>query len=288
MTATAKTLSLDFLKDNSQENDKKAAKRGCHIGFFQGVYRKSKGVLGGIRINLPCDKWSCEYCRARKIKQLKKRCMQGAITEYAMKKGFRSKYSYKMLTLTVPGKSYRERYTPQEALEHLSKNFDKLIRALKEKYGKEFHYLRVVEPQPQNGYPHYHVLMVGHAIATKTIYKSIENLWIKKYHMGFFWLDVLKYGLGGGINYVMKYLTKEIKQIKPNSRIFTASKGALMKKDKKKWIRSEIYIGTVRGEGENVRVYETKLDDQLSNKILRKEIEAFFNEVMGDGIKAPF
>jgi len=287
MQNSADNLSLDFNKNNSHQNTPNQVKSSCHIGFFQGVKRVSGNHLKGIRINLPCNSWNCEHCRPRKIKQLKIRCMQGEITEYANKKGYRSKYNYKMLTLTVPGKAYRSKYTPVEALEHLSKNFDKLIRALKKKNGKEFHYLKVVEPQ-KDGYPHYHILMVGHAIATSEIYKQIKNLWMYKYEMGFFWLTLLDHGLGGGINYIFKYLTKEIKPIKENKRIFTASQGALMKKEKINWIRSEVYIGTVRGEGENVRVYETKIDDKLPRHIQMMDIAAFFREVMEDGIKSPF
>ena len=63
------------------------------------------------------------------------------------------------------------------------KNFHKLIRAIKKKYGN-FHYFRVCELH-KDDIPHFHVLLAGNAIIPKSILESIENLWRYKYGMGF-------------------------------------------------------------------------------------------------------
>ncbi len=64
----------------------------------------------------------------------------------------------------------------------MNHNYHKLIRALKKRYG-HFHYLKVVEPHG-DGFPHFHVLLVGPGIAPKAVLQTIRDLWVDKYGMG--------------------------------------------------------------------------------------------------------
>ena len=225
----AATLSLDSSKNNSHPPLK--PRKGCHVGFAYGTYIQD-GHVRGFRGNIPCKKWSCKDCAPTKVKFFKKRLYNGAIMEFVNRKGFRpSKYAFKMLTLTYPGQDYRKRYSPAEALEQMNKAWEKLRKAMTKRWGK-FHYLKVTEKQ-RDGYPHFHILIVGHAIATKKVLDQIRELWVFKYGMGpQLDLQVLKGGLKAGITYVMKYFTKGMEPVADRKRVFTASQGALMKIEK--------------------------------------------------------
>ena len=116
-----------------------------------------------------------------------------------------------MLTLTCPGETFRKNHTPEEALKIMNEFFEKLRKAMQKKWGC-FHYLKITEPH-KDGFPHFHVLIVGHAIAPKEVLGHIRSLWTEKYGMGNIDLQVLRKGLGAGVNYIMKYLTKSLKPI---------------------------------------------------------------------------
>ena len=235
-------LKLDSYKNNSQ--------RSCcpdPVGFFKG-YREGKDYLKYEMVsgNVSCGKWSCPPCRERNYKRLKARVFNGEMVANYRKKGFRDKYSQKFLTLTCPGKKFRSRYTILQAYEMMVKRYDKLIRALKDKYN-DFKFLRVVEPQP-DGYPHFHVVLVGDAISRKEILRDIERLWRFKYGMGFVKLNVVTNSLEHAIRYIMKYLSKNPVSMGKHKRIFTASRGALAPVTKSVWLKKEFYYGMVRAD----------------------------------------
>ena len=106
-------------------------------------------------------------------KKVLARAYKGRLVVESEKAG---KYYYKLLTLTCPGKEYREKYTPTEVLHKMTKDWHKLITALK-KRGR-IDYLRVVEAQ-KDGYPHFHVLIFGRAIAPRDTLGVITKLWAK-------------------------------------------------------------------------------------------------------------
>ena len=175
------------------------------------------------------------------------------------------RYSIKLLTLTVPGRIFRRRYTPLEAYDQMAHNFDKLIRATKKRYG-QFNYIRVVEPH-RDGFPHFHIILVGDAIRPISVLPYIEALWRGKYKMGFVKMNVSKNPFNDGIHairYITKYMTKDLNNMGKNKRIFTASQGALMPRGKRDTYKSEIVIGTVlTDENGGTYVHEEKIGDMF-------------------------
>lgn len=222
--------------------------------MFQGV-RLDGARLHGVSVQLPCNSWDCSFCNSQKIARVRARIFNGDLFQSAQKSGYRDQYNQKFLTLTVPGREYRRAKSPIDALDDMSKNFNRLRTALKKYYGS-FAYFRILEKQ-QDGYPHFHVLLSGPNIARKDVLEYIENLWCNVYGMGFVRLNVITKDLKHGIRYATKYLTKKdkVKQnrmnIKRYARLFSASRGALqpMKKKKKYDVFSKMYFGASTPEG---------------------------------------
>jgi len=119
----------------------------------------------------------------------------------------------------------------------------------------------------------------GSAIAHKKIKEEIESLWCKRYGMGFVWVVLIKKGFRAGIKYITKYLVKDLNDNEPENnyghiksmgkykRLFTASKGALMKIEKKKtdWLETKITLGYV-GDNENGETVIIERDLFLEDK----------------------
>jgi len=240
-------LRLDYNRTTPKKGEKP---KQCPnpIGYHRGVGKYSEPgkeqVWKAVRGPIPCNSWRCEVCGPRKKKQLKARLYRGQISQQEGRKGFRpSPYSAKILTLTAPGAEWRARHTPEEAYRIMSANLSKLMDAMRKEYGNEFHYFKVVEPQG-DGFPHFHILLKGEAIAPKGILDFIRRLWCKKYQMGNCDIQVMKHGLKGGVNYILKYMTKEMAPIMRGARIFSASHGALQRKERRwEWYASDIKIG---------------------------------------------
>ena len=107
----------------------------------------------------------------------------------------------------------------------MKKNWNKLVTALRKRLGA-FHYVWVTEPQ-QDGYPHLHVLVAGQAVYKPEVLKLIEDLWRKKYHMGFVKLkstDWKKGGIDGLSRYLTKYMTKGLKAGRKYSNVYGMSR----------------------------------------------------------------
>lgn len=206
----------------------------CNVGHFRGVEELESNHLRGIQANISCSQWSCDQCRPKLIKKLRRRIFQGNFSSHITKD---SKFAVKFLTLTLPGKAFRSQYTQEEAYVLMSANFRKLVKALKKSSG-EFHYLRVVEPQ-RDGYPHLHVVLAGDAVAPRNILGKIRNLWSYKYQMGNIDLKYVR-NFKHAIRYITKYLSKNSAIFKRKGKKYTASKGLLMKKEKKTWLDKKI------------------------------------------------
>ena len=231
------------------------------VGFFQGLSYSSESALG-VKTKLSCNSWDCPVCGPRKIKFLRRRIFNGGLAvEGEMAKGFRNKYSQKFLTLTCPGDEWRLIHSIQDAYKIFSRNFDKLMRALKKHYGN-FYYLRVVEPQ-QDGFPHYHVLLIGRAVSSIAFRDSVEALWRYKYEMGFVRLNVIVRSLVHGVRYLTKYLTKSegFKVPVAGMRLFSASRGALEPIKKRRWDMSHITIGFCNRNDDEIREYDIDPDN---------------------------
>ena len=268
----AEALSLDFIKNNSHSKDDHK-EQCCSVGYIQGVYHDSDNKFKVINKNIRCKKWTCPYCNEINKKNLKRRLYNGGITEFVRKNGLiDSPYAFKMMTLTCPGKSFRKKYNPGTALKIMNKNYEKLRKAMVKKWGA-FHYLKVTEPH-RDGFPHFHALIVGHAIAPKEVLEHIRHLWTGKYGMGNVDIQILKRGLGAGINYITKYLTKDLKPITKGSRVFTASRGALQAKKKPDWEICKFYYGVKRNDELNEKI---EIDYELPENIQEGEYKAILN-----------
>jgi hypothetical protein len=278
--ASPSSLSLDLIKNNCHPRHEKCP---SPVGSLVGVMKIGEKQFKGIAVNLPCNKWSCKVCNKKRKKELKRRLYKGGITEFVEKKGFRSSpYAFKMLTLTCPGKEYRKKNSPVDALVEMNKSLHKLMRAMKKRWGM-FHYLRITEPHKDH-YPHFHILIVGHAIARKTVLDQIRSLWTHKYGMGNVDIQVLRRGLGAGVNYVMKYLTKNLQQIAKRKRIFTASKGALERKEKPEWEDKKFSLHVVI---QKEKIEELEICPQTPGWLEEGMRKAFINKTIL-GIEAPF
>jgi hypothetical protein len=207
----------------------------CAVGTVSGEWIERKtGVEGRSVFNIHCGKWICEDCRKRKAKKVMARALKGGLVEKCRENGYREEYNYKLLTLTCPGHEYRMKTSKDDAYKDLQEGYTKLVKALRHRGW--FEYLRVVEPQ-QDGFPHFHVLLVGHGIRRKEILQEIVKLWSGIYGLGFIKLNALKRGEGHGIEnaikYVLKYLFKGPYQgEKVRMRVYATSKGAMAKWEK--------------------------------------------------------
>lgn len=232
------------------------------IGAFSG-FDGEKVISGPLR----CNSWICPDCQKRLKAKLKARILQGEICQQPI-----SKYGLKFLTLTFGGTDARKphiimkngeplfiegipQYDATSIYDVMIGNFHKLIKALKKHYG-HFHYFRVTETH-KDGVPHFHILLVGNAVIPKSILRSIENLWCERYGMGFVKLNTPKEKTGKdyfndakhAINYMLKYITKDMMSAGRYKRVFSASRGSLVRLEKRKWEKMEIYMGKVDDNG---------------------------------------
>ena len=200
------------------------------VGSFRGVSADSKtGIYKGVRSPIACGSWECPFCGPKNLKRLKARIYNGNISTDMVGAGGR--YCQKFLTLTCPGIDYRNSHTPLTAYDDMQANYHRLMRALQKRLGK-FYYLKVSEKH-KDGFPHMHILLCGKAIQPKILKEYIDDLWCKKYGMGYTWIEVIRHGLKAGVSYLTKYLTKAAtsgNRIARGKRLFTASAGALAKR----------------------------------------------------------
>jgi hypothetical protein len=278
MSGASEALKLDSIKNNCHQ-----LKRCPNSpGYFYGVYEKSRLKVVGIRGNVPCKKWDCEFCRPKNVKKLRARIFNSDMVQDYKVKGFRDKYCQKFLTLTCPGKDFRSKYSPLEAYEMMCKAYHKLIRAVKKNHG-EFKYIRVVEPQ-KDGYPHFHAVVVGPGIAKKKVLQDIRKLWLGKYGMGFVRLNVITNSLEHSIRYITKYMSKNPVSMGKNKRIFTASKGGLAKVAKKNWLEKRFFYGVVKdgADGEiEVIEKEIKIGDGSFDHLIERMTDELIGDVFG-------
>lgn len=216
-------------------------------GHFEGSYiGDDRCTVTHVRSQIPCNSWDCPVCNPRKVKKLRRRIFKGPIMQaFEKKDGYgKNPYMVKMFTLTCPGESYRASHDPAAADQEMKKNINRLMTAVRKKYGKNFHYVLFVEPQKKDGFPHYHILMAGPAIVPKSLYWYIRDLWQNHYSMGFIWVTVKPKNPAHAVRYITKYLTKLQRPMRKGGRLYTASKYALEPLPKKHfWIRNSVTLG---------------------------------------------
>ena len=188
---------------------------------------EAKGKPSVIRIvPLRCKSWACPFCakvNSRILYNKINRGIAGCLDE-EKKSGFRDDYSLKFLTLTLPGREWRDSTSRVDAEEVLKYAFKKTISQLRRKLG-HIEYCWVMEFQKKDGYAHLHVVLVGQAIAPKSVLNDIEKLWRQQQGMGFVRLNAVNGGVKTISSYLSKYLTKEIEQGYKGSRVYGASAG---------------------------------------------------------------
>lgn len=145
------------------------------------VYDDSLGVRSGVVRARRCGRWDCPVCGVNKVKKIRGK-LKGALYsrfEEAQKRGESDVWKYlKFLTLTC----YHDFDSPAAAYDAMAKGWNRLVSAIKRKYGN-IEFFKVVEPH-EDGYPHLHIL-----------------LWTKEY-IPFAWIQKLwvKYELGKFVN----------------------------------------------------------------------------------------
>ena len=224
----AESLLLDSYKNDSNKKRNSKDEGGFGVCPNAGLYAEMVVHLddGDIikRVLLGCNRWTCEVCSKKLAWKLRKKAVNG-ITDYLNEiktNGFRDKYFCKFLTLTVPGAEYRKLKSPEEAEKDLKKSFNKLRTALVKKNGK-FEYIWVNEKQ-KDGYPHLHVILMGHNISKKEILNDIKSLWCGRYGMGFVKINKVQGGVEQIANYISKYISKGMGENAKHYRVYSMSR----------------------------------------------------------------
>jgi len=169
-----------------------------------------------IMKRLRCQSWGCSYC-ARENRRLWAAHLRNRLPKVADRWWF--------ITLTA----HEALRTPENSLDNIRKNIDRLMKRLRRIYGK-IHYVRVFEVHKKGAF-HAHLLMAGlsdrltiHAAANGILYFrprpaglrarswSIKT-WLKKsaraLGMGYM-VDVQKLDqIPEAVRYIVKYLTKD-------------------------------------------------------------------------------
>ena len=174
-------------------------------------------------------------------------------------------------------------YNLSEMYDKMIKNFNLLVNALKKHYG-QFKYFRVYEPH-KDGVPHFHILFMGENCIPTDFRSTIEKLW-KKYGQGFVRVNVIRdkndnvinsfNDVQHAINYLLKYLTKNMISPGKYKRIFSAARGILTAVQKKEWEKMVVVKGHFDDKG------------NIIEKIIWDDADKLFDdlkEVFGESIE---
>ena len=108
--------------------------------------------VAGLRLR--CHSWLCPYCAPRRARKFAK-----AVDAYF------DTGRLGLLTLTMD-----RHLPPLEAWEQIGSNWNRLLTLMRRDFGA-IKFVRVIEPQPKSGYPHYHIIISNY----------IPIKWLKKY-----------------------------------------------------------------------------------------------------------
>lgn len=205
---------------------------GCQEGCPNaiGVYSGFDGekIFSGV---IRCGSWTCPFCGPRKLKQLRKRLLEGEISQQAI-----SRYGAKFATLTFGGTEARSKYIIHEPAQEnifpaqvqpketwrnnrfrpqMTKYYNRKIgqivtgprydlTAMYDFMMASFNKLRTalmkrfgkfmyfrIYEPHLDGVPHLHVLFVGDAVIPKNFLEAMTNLW-SKYGLGYVQLAAIK------------------------------------------------------------------------------------------------
>ena len=258
------------------------------IGVFRGVYEKDGEKR--LRVHpIDCGSWSCPECGGRKARRIYGRAMAGEIAKVQS-----TQYGYKLLTLTLPGQTYRETHTIREAYNEGSKALTGLMKFLKYHLG-EYAYLRVCELQ-KDGFPHWHVVIVGDAISPKYVLRMIEDYWRGAYGLGFVKLNKLngEDNIKRALRYVLKYLFKAAGEMwgeeMKGTRRYQGSRqilGPVEGMPDRVWIHEKLELGNHgRFVGVEAGRFCIGAKDELVDEAITGELSEVLSDLLGPMIRA--
>jgi len=220
------SLSLELLENNSNKLSNYGNKCPNSRYFCEGVVLEENGDERYFRSFAGCKQWSCPVCSRKMVQGLRrglKRGLKAYFERYG--DGYSPKYFIKMVSLTVPGRNWREKVSTWAAEKIVKRSLVKLVAALRRKYGNALEYVWVDERQ-RDGYPHIHLCITGSAVVPADIYQYIDGLWHGRYGLGFTFVSTDKYdrGIDGIVKYLTKYLSKELATGVKGNRVYSMSK----------------------------------------------------------------
>jgi hypothetical protein len=217
------------------------------VGAFSGITLNGKRVIASP---LSCNSWACPYCGPKLKKALFRRVLGGVMGNEKL-----PRFGRKFLTLTYGGHAKRLDSDPLSAYEEMSIAWHNTVKALRHKYGN-FHYFKICELH-KDGWPHFHVMLVGETIVPKQILEHIRHYWCEQNGMGFIRINAIDFKDGKhATNYMLKYITKNIQKVGKGKRIFTASVGALLKRIKQDWAEMMVYLGPIDPTSEGLLIFD--------------------------------
>lgn len=153
-----------------------------------------------------CRKWTCPYCshiNSRNLSRLLKEVLSSYLSDRKLTE-VKMRYTVKLVTLTVPGREFREAHSAEDA-EILVKNaLRRLLDLLKTHYGlTEYFWVREFQA---DGMAHIHLLILGSGISGRGVMRFINDSW-ECLGMGRAETALVR-SVGGTVHYLCKYLGK--------------------------------------------------------------------------------
>lgn len=177
-------------------------------------------------VSLRCKMWGCDHCapiNARNLENEISDLLAGFVENCGISEA-KMRYAVKLVTLTLPGKAYRESHSAEE-MEHDVKKFTtKLMDRLRKDRGV-LEYVWVRELQKDHDTPHIHLVIMGPGVISPDILGYVEHLWRDVYGMGFVWISPVK-TVRGMSRYLVKYLAKGLGAGLSGRRVYSMSRGA--------------------------------------------------------------
>lgn len=189
------------------------------------IVEDAQGKTSQKFVYLRCKQWSCPYCarvNAQVLYVKVKRGIAGCVAD-ELRDGFRDEYYVKFLTLTLPGREWRDAHSKLDAAAIIKHSFKKLMYQLRRKLG-HIEYFWVMEFQ-RDGFAHLHVVLIGSAIAPKSVKADIEKIWREQQGLGFIKFNAVEGGLNRVSSYLSKYITKELQTGNKGAHVYGASYG---------------------------------------------------------------
>jgi len=227
--------------------------------------------------NLRCKQWGCDYCRDINVRNLRNRIkamVEGYLVEHSVEPA-KERFWIKMLTLTMPGKLFREKTSSEDMEKIIGGRVRHFFKKMRLQFAP-FEYVWVQELQA-DGTPHIHALLIGAGISGVEILPWIRAMWCGTLEMGNVDLKVAG-SAHKVINYMVGYLLKGKLKHTKGKRVFRTSNG--LKYDNRKMPVTLIKLWAIGGDGSLTLLYDCEDYNQSVEKIIMennlKELLEFF------------